>query len=126
MDHSVERELVVPAPAEEVWSSLCEPDWLGDDALIELRPSGEVRAGERTGFVEEVDAPRRLVFWWSPPAGEATRVQLELEEIDEGTRLRVEESRPLEVLDARGLDLALELDLRRPGMPEMLAGSALR
>jgi hypothetical protein len=28
MDHVVERELVVPETAEEVWRSLSEPDWL--------------------------------------------------------------------------------------------------
>ena len=59
MDHTVERELTVPARPEEVWASLAEPEWLGEDATIELRQAGEVRAGERDGFVEEADAPRR-------------------------------------------------------------------
>ena len=67
MDHTVERELTVPEEAEEVWRSLAEPEWLGEDAAIELREAGEVRAGDRDGFVEEADAPRRLVFWWSAP-----------------------------------------------------------
>jgi uncharacterized protein YndB with AHSA1/START domain len=106
MDHTVERELTVPAEAEEVWRSLAEPEWLGDDATIELREAGEVRAGEREGFVEEADAPRRLVFWWSAPGEEATRVEIDLDELDDGTRVRVTESRPLEILDGR--DLAIE------------------
>ena len=67
MDKAVERELIVPETPEEVWRSLAEPGWLGDDAQIELHPAGEVRAGERSGFVEEADEPRRLVFWWSAP-----------------------------------------------------------
>lgn len=107
MDHTVERELTVPEEAEEVWRSLAEPEWLGEDATIELREAGDVRAGERDGFVEEADAPRRLVFWWSAPGEEATRVEIDLEELDDGTRVRVTESRPLAILDGR--DLALEL-----------------
>jgi DNA-binding transcriptional ArsR family regulator len=61
------REITLPATAEEVWRSLEEPAWLGEDAQIELHPDGEVRAGDRTGFVEEVEEPRRLVFWWAAP-----------------------------------------------------------
>jgi uncharacterized protein YndB with AHSA1/START domain len=105
MDHTVERELTVPEQAEEVWRSLAEPEWLGEDAVIELREAGEVRAGERDGFVEEVDAPRRLVFWWSAPDEDATRVEIELDELDDGTRVRVVESRPLEILDGRDLSV---------------------
>jgi uncharacterized protein YndB with AHSA1/START domain len=123
MEHAVERELVVPEPREEVWRSLTEPEWLGENAAIDPRPAGEVHAGERTGFVEEADAPHRLVFWWSEPDHEASRVELELEEADEGTLIRVTESRPLAVLDAYGRDLATELGVQRPGMPEMLAGA---
>jgi uncharacterized protein YndB with AHSA1/START domain len=113
MDHTVERELKVEESAEEVWRSLAEPDWLGDDASIELREAGEVRAGERTGFVEEADAPRRLVFWWSAPDEEATRVEIDLDETDAGTHIRVTESRPLAILDGR--DLAIELGGARGG-----------
>jgi uncharacterized protein YndB with AHSA1/START domain len=130
MEHIVERELVVPEAPKEVWRSLSEPDWLGESAAIDLRPAGEVRAGERTGFVEAAEAPRRLVFWWSAPGEESSRVELELDEVEEGTRVRVTESRPLAVLDAYGRDLADELDVGRrdapgstgrPGLPEMLA-----
>ena len=107
MDEAVERELTVPEEREDVWVSLAEPAWLGEDASIELREAGEVRAGERSGFVEEVDAPRRLVFWWSGPDEDATRVEIDLDEDDAGTRVRVTESRPLAILDGR--DLAVEL-----------------
>ena len=123
MEHAVERELVVPEPREEVWHSLTEPEWLGENAAIDPRPAGEVRAGERAGFVEEADAPRRLVFWWSEPGDEASRVELELHDVEEGTLIRVTESRPLALLDASGRDLATELGVPRPGMPEMLAGA---
>jgi uncharacterized protein YndB with AHSA1/START domain len=113
MDHAVERELKVEESAEEVWRSLAEPAWLGEDAAVELREAGDVRAGERTGFVEEADAPRRLVFWWSAPDEEATRVEIDLDETDEGTHIRVTESRPLAILDGR--DLAVELGGARGG-----------
>jgi uncharacterized protein YndB with AHSA1/START domain len=70
-----------------------------------------VRAGERSGFVEEADEPHRLVFWWSAEDEDASRVELDLEEVEEGTLVRVTESTPLEILTVRGRDLALELDL---------------
>jgi uncharacterized protein YndB with AHSA1/START domain len=111
MNKAVERELLVPEPPEEVWRSLAEPAWLGEDASIELEPAGEVRTGDRSGFVEEADEPRRLVFWWSADDEEASRVELDLEEVDAGTLVRVTESTPLEILSVRGRDLALELDL---------------
>jgi uncharacterized protein YndB with AHSA1/START domain len=123
MKHAVERELVVPEPREEVWQSLTQPEWLGEDAAIDPRPAGEVRAGGRTGFVEEAAPPRRLVFWWSAPDDEASRVELELHDVEEGTLIRVTESRPLAVLDAYGRDLAVVLGVPRPGTPEMLAGA---
>lgn len=123
MEHVVERELVVPDEPERVWESLAQPEWLGEDASIELEPAGEVRAGERSGFVEEAEAPRRLSFWWSAEGEESTRVELELVPDDDGTRVRVVESRPLALLDAVGAEL--EVDLRsassRPGTPELLA-----
>ena len=125
MDHTVERELTVPEEVEEVWGQLARPEWLGDDASIELCEAGEVRAGERDGFVEEADAPRRLVFWWSAPGEDATRVEIDLDEIEEGTLVRVTESRPLEILDGR--DLAVEFGGRNSGGagPMALAGGAL-
>jgi uncharacterized protein YndB with AHSA1/START domain len=127
MDHVVERQLTVPEEAEEVWRSLSEPDWLGEDATIELREAGTVRAGEREGFVEQADAPRRLVFWWSAPGEDATRVAIDIDELDDGTRVRVVESRPFVVLDGR--DLAIEfgggsgIELGGGGGPVALAGS---
>jgi len=120
MDELVERELTVPNEIEEVWRSLSEPAWLGEDASIELREAGEVRVGERSGFVEEAEAPRRLVFWWSAPDEEATRVELDLDETDAGTHIRVTESRPLAILDGR--DLAIELGTGGSTGPTALAG----
>ena len=113
------REITLPASPDEVWDSLAEPAWLGEDASIELRPAGEVRAGERTGFVEDVAKPRRLVFWWSRPDEDATRVEIELEDAGGETILRVVESRPLAMLDLRGVEFVVSAP--RLQAPEMIA-----
>jgi uncharacterized protein YndB with AHSA1/START domain len=113
------REITLPATAEEVWRSLAEPAWLGDDASIELRPDGEVRAGDRSGFVEEVDEPRRLIFWWAAPGEDSTRVELALEEDGPETHVRVIESRPLALLDLYGAEVLNAPS--SPRQPEMLA-----
>ena len=125
MHKAVERELVVPETPEEVWHSLAEPAWRGKDASIELEPAGEVRAGERSGFVEEADEPHRLVFWWSAPDDEeSSRGELDLDEVEGGTRVRVTESRPLEILTLRARDLAVELDVAGGTGPVAYAGGA--
>jgi hypothetical protein len=65
------------------------------------------------------------VFWWSAPGEEASRVELELDELEEGTRVRVTESRPLAVLDAYGVDLATRIGAPRSEGPQMLAGAGM-
>jgi uncharacterized protein YndB with AHSA1/START domain len=118
---SVERELELPAPLDRVWRSLTEADllaeWLADDVTLELWPGGEAsfRFGseERGGWVEEVDPPdtdseraARLTFWWAPDGGAASRVALTLIPTERGTtRLRITETRPLEILDLVGMPL---------------------
>ena len=120
MPDEVIREVLLPAPADEVWKALTEPgrlaEWLAEDAEIELRRGGEVRfrlAGgdRRMGFVDCVERPSRLCFWWrsdeeggdAGAMGELRRVEFSLVEVPEGTRLRVVESRqPLELELAAG------------------------
>jgi uncharacterized protein YndB with AHSA1/START domain len=109
--HEVERETVVPGAPEDAWQAVVESDWLGEGVRIDPRPGGAV---EPNGFVEEADPPRRLVFWWGAPDEDATRVEIELEEVDEGTRVRVAESRPLAVLDVYGSDLGAAIGMRGP------------
>ena len=112
-----ESEVLVPATPEEAGEAITDPErlaeWLGDDAEVELRPGGDLRIdladGERSGFVEEVEEPRRLVFWWAPGEEESSRVEIELEPEPDGTRVRVVESRPLRDLqraDARAPELS--------------------
>jgi uncharacterized protein YndB with AHSA1/START domain len=116
VDH-IERELVLPAPPEEVWHVVTGPGWLADEVRLDLTPGGEAyfRSAdrERAGWVEEAVAPgdadqrgARLIFWWSADGNPATRVELTLDpEDDDLTRVRVVESRPLEVLDVMGIPL---------------------
>jgi uncharacterized protein YndB with AHSA1/START domain len=114
-----EKEIRLPASPDEVWRSLTEPEWLGEDAHIDLRPDGEVRVGDQTGFVEEVEEPRRLVFWWAAPDEDATRVELDLDEEDGETIVRVVESAPLAMLDLYGAEYVQAAP--GPQQPELLA-----
>ena len=61
MNDEVERETVVPATPEEAWKAVVESDWLGE---IDPTPGGQVEGGDRSGFVEDAEAPSRLIFWW--------------------------------------------------------------
>ncbi len=78
----VQREIVVPAPVEEVWSALTEPDrleeWFAND-----RDDGE----ERHAVIEEVVPERRFAFTW-----DESRVEIELAEVAAGTRVLVTET----------------------------------
>jgi uncharacterized protein YndB with AHSA1/START domain len=115
MTDQIERELLLPAPPQQVWEVVTGPGFLADDVELELAPGGEARFTEdgstRTGWVEEAEAPGdgesgRLAFWWSADGEPASRVELTLEPEAGGyTKLRVVEARPLEVLDVIGIPL---------------------
>jgi uncharacterized protein YndB with AHSA1/START domain len=122
MPELIERELSLPASIADVWRAITDPHWLAgwlaDDVELELRPGGEAsfRLGDevRTGWVEEVSAPAAdndggtgcLAFWWACDDEPASRVELVISEISgERTRLRVVETRPLEILDLVGVPL---------------------
>lgn len=118
-DQDVTREVLLEAEPEVVWSALTDPDelseWLAGDVEVDVRPGGELKVidthggtggeGERTGFVEEADEPRRLSFWWSREGEDATRVELELEVEAGGTLVRVTESRPLQDVELQVAEL---------------------
>ena len=122
MTDLIERELSLPAPADDVWDAVTDPDrlagWLADEVTLELWPGGEAsfRFGDevRRGWVEEVSAPGdcannepgRLTFWWARDDEPASRVELVVQARgDEHTVVRVVETRPLEVLDLVGVPL---------------------
>ncbi len=132
MPDDVTRETEVPVDAERVWRSLTDPvllaEWLGEDVEVELTPGGDLTirtldGEQRSGWVEATDPPRRLVFWWQESDdGEPTRVEFELEETGEGTRVRVTESRPMATLELRAAELVRETGDSSRG-PQMLVRS---
>jgi uncharacterized protein YndB with AHSA1/START domain len=101
-DHVVTRSILIPAGPDDVWDALVDPsrleEWFADEVETdELVPDGEVvfrwdDGSERVGVVEEVDAPRRLVFRWAEGGGEESEVAFELAEEEAGTRVTVVES----------------------------------
>ncbi|MHB8656832.1 MAG: SRPBCC family protein [Solirubrobacteraceae bacterium] len=124
MPDRIERHLDLPCAASELWRAITEADvlagWLADEVALELLPGGEAwfrDAGAiRTGWVEEVQPPEpdanggygegRLAFWWGAEDEAASRVELSLLPLPGGgTRLRVAETRPLEVIDLVGIPL---------------------
>jgi uncharacterized protein YndB with AHSA1/START domain len=109
MSDRIERELWLPVPRDAVWEAITGDGWLADRVQLDLRPGGDAEfesAGRvRTGWVEEVSAPERLSFWWAADDEPASRVELHVEEQGDATRLRVVETRPLEVLDLVGMPL---------------------
>ena len=109
MTERIERELWLPAPPEAVWETVTGDGWLADRVSLDLRPGGDAQfesgSRVRSGWVEEVSAPERLAFWWAIDDEPASRVELRIEAVGESTRLRVVETRPLEVLDLVGVPL---------------------
>src|SRR5579862_7463313 len=95
----VEREIVVPEEASEVWESLTDPErleeWFATEVELDARPGGEgvFRWGdgdERRATVREAEPEERLVLDWE----DGGEVLIELEEADGGTLLRVRETPP--------------------------------
>jgi uncharacterized protein YndB with AHSA1/START domain len=113
MSERIERELSVPAAADEVWDAVTGDGWLAEEVRFDLRPGGDASfrsdGSVKAGWVEEAVAPGadsgRLIFWWAADGEPASRVELTIWEGESGTRLRVIETRPLELLDLIGMPL---------------------
>ncbi len=105
MSESVDREVDLDAPPDEVWPAITDPArlgaWLDADVELDVRPGGEGRFtfpdGEvRHALVHEVDPGRELSFsWWRPVTGasDPSTVTFTLVPVDGGTVLRVREVR---------------------------------
>src|SRR3954467_14954987 len=96
--HMIHKEIVLPAPREEVWEALTDPlrleEWFANDVELDLRPGGgaSFRWGngeERRATVREVEPGERLAFDWEDEDGE---VEFTLADDDAGTRLTVVET----------------------------------
>jgi uncharacterized protein YndB with AHSA1/START domain len=103
MSGTVQREVILPVAPEELWPALTEAErlaeWFAESVRIDLREGGEAvfewADGARRAVVEEVEVGRRLSFRWTEAEdGGAlpSRVELTLEPVEAGTRLRVVES----------------------------------
>jgi uncharacterized protein YndB with AHSA1/START domain len=104
----ITRSIDIAAPLTKVWSALTESDliaeWFGDSAEFDAVAGGTGYFGwsdhgvKFRVLVEEVDAPRLLVYRWAreadvdPVPGNSTLVRFELSEIDGGTRLSLVET----------------------------------
>jgi uncharacterized protein YndB with AHSA1/START domain len=95
----IRKEIVLPAPRDDVWEALTEPErleeWFANDVDLDLRPGGGAtfrwsNGEERHATVTEVEPERRLAFDWED---EGT-VAFELSDDADGTRLVVVESSP--------------------------------
>jgi uncharacterized protein YndB with AHSA1/START domain len=118
MPDLITRELDLPVAPGAVWQAITQPEWLeswlAETVSIDLHPGGDARFvvdGEaREGWVEDVRPPGDarsgvLTFWWQADGEPASRVSLQITPTAGGTRLRVMEARPLEVLDLVGIPM---------------------
>jgi uncharacterized protein YndB with AHSA1/START domain len=98
----VTRELVLPAPPDEVWEELTDPqrleEWFANEVELDLEEGeGHFRwenGEERHAVVEEVEEGRRLAYTWSDEDGRESHVDFTIEEVDSGTRVVVTETAP--------------------------------
>jgi uncharacterized protein YndB with AHSA1/START domain len=107
----IERETVIEAPVERVWTLITDAEhlgrWFGDaGAEIDLRPGGEMvlrwnEHGTSRGRVVAVEPHTRFSYRWAPfkdPGGDepvegnSTLVEFTLQPEQDATRLRVVES----------------------------------
>jgi uncharacterized protein YndB with AHSA1/START domain len=107
----IERETVINAPLERVWTLITDAEhlgrWFGDaGAEIDLRPGGEIvlrwaEHGTSRGRIVAVEPHTRFAYRWAPfkvPGGvepvdgNSTLVEFTLQPEGESTRLRVVES----------------------------------
>jgi uncharacterized protein YndB with AHSA1/START domain len=97
----IERTLLIEVPADEVWRAISDEamlsEWLAPEVELDLRPNGAILCRtedgeERPGAVELVEEGERLAFHWRRDGGAQSRVEISLEEVDGGTRVRVTEA----------------------------------
>jgi uncharacterized protein YndB with AHSA1/START domain len=128
---AVRRETVLDADRDTVWELLGEPEglasWLADEVDLDAVAPGErgtmVDAGEvRLVTIEEVEDGRRVALSWCAPGGEASLVELTLDDTEEGgTRMVVVE---LPVVALRVASRVTVTGAQRARGPQMAAALA--
>lgn len=100
------KEIWIDAPPEQLYPYLVEPQlattWMGTESWNDPRPGGvfrlDIHGHVASGEFVELDPPRRVVYTWGWEEGDAdhppgsTTVELDLEEENGGTRLRLRHS----------------------------------
>jgi uncharacterized protein YndB with AHSA1/START domain len=95
----IRREIVLPAPRDEVWEALTQSerleDWFANEVELDPRPGGSGlfrwdNGEEKRAVVESVEPEERLVLRWDDDG----RVDLRLEDDEAGTRVIVRETSP--------------------------------
>ena len=103
---TVTREVVLPVDPEEAWADVSEAErlgeWMDEDVELERRVGGEVRIGDRTGVVHELEEGRRLRF----TSGDS-EITFTVEPVIDGARVRVTETGPVMLAAPRLSALAL-------------------
>jgi uncharacterized protein YndB with AHSA1/START domain len=124
MELHVRRELVLPLERAAAWPLIADPaeleSWFADAVDLDVEPGAEgsvtVEGEERRALVEEVAVCRRVVLRWWDGDGDASVVELTLDDDADGTRLTVLEL-PVRTLQAVGA--ALERGLPASPGPTM-------
>jgi uncharacterized protein YndB with AHSA1/START domain len=112
----IHREIILPAPREDVWDALTDPDrladWFANDVELDLRPGGAAtfrwaNGEERHAVVRAVEPEERLALHWDDD--EPGDVEFTLADDADGTRLTVVETAPAwsTALDLHASALAL-------------------
>lgn len=83
-ERAARTEVEIEASPEQVWEALVTDE--GRETWLQ-EPDREV-------YIEVVQAPSRLVWWWGGEDGPATRVEFEIVAVPAGARVVVTESEP--------------------------------
>ena len=91
---SVTREITLPVDPEEAWADVSDEDrlreWLDPEVELDPREGGDVRIGERSGTVTELEPGRRLGLDLDD-----TTIVFSVDPVEGGTRVRVTETGPV-------------------------------
>ena len=103
---TVTREITLPVEPEEAWADVSEADrlaeWMDEDVELDLWEGGDVRIGDRSGVVHEIQDGRRLRF----TSGDS-EITFTVEPLVDGSRIRVVETGPVMLAAPRLSALAL-------------------
>jgi uncharacterized protein YndB with AHSA1/START domain len=117
LDAEIRHATFVRAPRERVFEAMTTPEhldgWFTTGAEVDLRPGGTIHwrwrdwgpdrvTGDDAAPIDEVSSPERLVFRWHGQGGDRlTTVELDFEEADGGTVVRVRETGYLDTPEGR-------------------------